>query len=398
MKKLLILNGSFSEITLIQAAKKLGYYVITSGNNPQLIGHKYADEYIPADYSDKEAVLQLVKENGIERIVSCANDFGVITAAYVAEKMGWPGHDTYENATLLHQKDLFKSFIQKLGIRNPKSIAFDDVAAALEFTRHTSYPIIVKATDLTGGKGIHRADNVEEAQQAIENAFERSRKKSIVIEPFITGVQQSIDTFVIDGKVVASVSNDTYCPINPYLIQSETLPAKGIEKYQDELHEIIERICAELKLVDGMFTLQYIIQDEKPNIIEMMRRCLGNQFLTVAGAITGFPWEEALVRAETGMPLDQLQSTKPLSDYAGHHGVMATRNGIVKGYHVAPEVEKHLFKRIEVIQPGEAIRDYMNERVAYLYYVYENQDEMINAVRHMNELVTVEFDDEESEQ
>ena len=40
----------------------------------------------------------------------------------------------------------------------------------------------------------------------------------------------------------------------------------------------------------------------------------------------------------------------------------------------------------------------MNERVAYLYYVYENQDEMINAVRHMNELVTVEFDDEESEQ
>lgn len=46
MKKLLILNGSFSEITLIQAAKKLGYYVITSGNNPQLIGHQYADGYL----------------------------------------------------------------------------------------------------------------------------------------------------------------------------------------------------------------------------------------------------------------------------------------------------------------------------------------------------------------
>lgn len=120
-----------------------------------LLQHYPPDGYIPADYSDKEAVLRLVKENGIERIVSCANDFGVITAAYVAEKMGWPGHDTYENATLLHQKDLFKSFIQKLGIRNPKSIAFDDVTAALEFTRYTSYPIIVKATDLTGGKGIH---------------------------------------------------------------------------------------------------------------------------------------------------------------------------------------------------------------------------------------------------
>ena len=59
-KRLLILNGSHSEITLIEAAHKLGYYVITTGNNPYLIGHKYADEYIPEDYSDKEAILQLV--------------------------------------------------------------------------------------------------------------------------------------------------------------------------------------------------------------------------------------------------------------------------------------------------------------------------------------------------
>ncbi len=393
MKKLLILNGSHSEITLIQAAKQLGYYVITSGNNPQLMGHKYADEYIPADYSDKEKILQLVKENGIDRIVSCANDFGVITASYVAEKMGWPGHDTYENALLLHQKDLFKAFIQELGIRNPTSTAFTDADAALKFAEQAEYPIIVKATDLTGGKGIHRADTPEEAKAAIENAFTRSRKKSIVIEPFVTGVQQSIDTFVIGGKVVASVSNDTYCPINPYLIQSETLPAKGIEQIQGELHGIIEKICAARNLVDGMFTLQYIIQDGKPYIIEMMRRCLGNQFLTVAGAVTGFPWEEALIRAETGMSLENLQWTKPMSKYAGHHGVMATRNGVVKGYHVDPEIQEHIFKTIEVIQPGEAIEDYMNERVAYLYYAYDDQNEMIETVRHMNERITIDFMD-----
>ena len=45
-KRLLILNGSHSEIPLIQEAKKLGYYVITSGNAPELIGHTYADEYV----------------------------------------------------------------------------------------------------------------------------------------------------------------------------------------------------------------------------------------------------------------------------------------------------------------------------------------------------------------
>ena len=42
-KKLLILNGSFCELPLIQEAKKMGYYVITTGNMPNLVGHQYAD-------------------------------------------------------------------------------------------------------------------------------------------------------------------------------------------------------------------------------------------------------------------------------------------------------------------------------------------------------------------
>ena len=56
MKKVLILNGSFCEVPIIKKAKELGYYVVTTGNMPNLVGHQYADEYIPADYSDKEAI------------------------------------------------------------------------------------------------------------------------------------------------------------------------------------------------------------------------------------------------------------------------------------------------------------------------------------------------------
>lgn len=392
MKKLLVLNGSFSEATLIEKGKELGYYVITSGNNPSLMGHAFADEYIECDYSDKESILELVKKNKIDRIVSCANDFGVITASYVAEKLGLPGHDTYKNAVLLHRKDLFKAFIQKLGIRTPISVAFKDKEKAYSYLNNADYPIIVKATDLTGGKGILRADTKNEAVYAIDNAFKKSRVKHIVIEPFIEGVQQSLDTFIINKKVVASVSNDVFCPINPYLIQSELLPAKGIEKYQDELVGFIERICEELNLVDGMLTVQYIVKDGKPYIIELMRRALGNQFLTVAGVVTGFPWEEALIRAETGMDLSGLKSEKPMSKYAGHHGVMATRNGVVKGYTISPELKNHIFKKIDIIPVGGRINDYLNERIAYIYYKYDNYDEAYSTVSHINDLIKIDLE------
>lgn len=393
MKRLLILNGSLSELTLIDKAKDLGYYVITSGNNPKLIGHSHADEYIEADYSNKEAILKIVKEHNIDRIVSCANDFGVITAAYVAEQMGWPGHDTYENANILHQKDLFKEFIQRLGLRAPYSVPFDSKEDAIEYIKTAEYPIIVKATDLTGGKGILKAENIEEAEFAIENAFNRSRAKHIVIEPYIVGDQQTIHTFIKDKKVVSSVSNDCFSPINPYLIQAELFPARGIDDIQAELYDSIEKICNELNLVDGMLTLQYIVKDGKPYIIELMRRALGNQYLTVANVMNGFPWDEALIRAETGMDLSVLKSEPPKAKFAGHHGIMARRNGVLKSYTIPDDIKSHIFQTIEMLQPGERLEDYMNERVAYIYYKYDNYDEALEAVRHFNDNIKIEFED-----
>ena len=51
-KRILVPNGSYTEIRLIEAYKKMGLYVITSGNAPELEGHKYADQYVCHDYSD----------------------------------------------------------------------------------------------------------------------------------------------------------------------------------------------------------------------------------------------------------------------------------------------------------------------------------------------------------
>lgn len=391
--KVLILNGSISEIPLILEAQKLGYYVITSGNAPTLIGHQYADEYVAADYSDKEAILELVKEHGIDRIISCANDFGTITAAYVAEKMGWPGHDTYANTLLLHQKDLFKQFFYENGIRSPHSTPFTDKEEALNFARSAEYPIIVKATDLTGGKGINRADNYEEAEKAIQIAFDASRVKHIVIEPFIAGHQESFNGFVVNKKVVAFVTCNCYSPINPYLIQTEILPGDYHDLLKDELKDIMEMICQKLDLADGVFTLQYIVKDGKPYIIELMRRCLGNQYLTAATAVTGFPWFEAIVRAETGMDCEGLKAGTPMAKYAGHHGIMTTRNGKVKSVSIPDEIMKHVFKKIDLLKPGEEIEDYMKERVGYIYYQYDVRDEIVRAAEHFNDQIVVAFEE-----
>ena len=89
-KKILMLGGLRYLIPVIQAAHELGYYVITCDYLPHNIAHKYADEYHNISITNKNAVLELAKDLKINGIMSFAVDPGVLTAAYVCDKLGLP--------------------------------------------------------------------------------------------------------------------------------------------------------------------------------------------------------------------------------------------------------------------------------------------------------------------
>ena len=48
-KRILIPGGKFSDWALVNAAHRLGMYVITSGNDAKAPAHQFADKYVPAD-------------------------------------------------------------------------------------------------------------------------------------------------------------------------------------------------------------------------------------------------------------------------------------------------------------------------------------------------------------
>ena len=87
-KKLMLLGGLRYLLPVIEAAHKLGIYVITCDYLPDNIAHKYSDEYRNVSIVDKEAVLAVARELQIDGIMSFAVDPGVVTAAYVQESQG----------------------------------------------------------------------------------------------------------------------------------------------------------------------------------------------------------------------------------------------------------------------------------------------------------------------
>ncbi|MBR4628460.1 MAG: ATP-grasp domain-containing protein [Ruminococcus sp.] len=389
MKKILILNGTISEIPIIKKAQEMGLYVVTTGNMPELPGHKVADKYIPEDYSDCEAVLRLVRENSIEGIVSCANDFGVITSAYVAENMGWKGHDTYANARLMHHKNEFKDYFISKGLPTPFYKVFSSADEAKAYCADCEYPIVVKASDLTGGKGISRADDIQQAHAAIDTAFRLSRTKQVLIEQYIEGIQQSIVVFMKDRKIAVTSSSNIYCMKNPYLVQAETYPAENFSAVRDKLHSVMLTMAEDLGLADGILSFQYIVKDGVPYVIDMMRRCFGNETLLLADVMTGFPWEEAYIRAALGMSLEGIICEPPKAKFCGHYGVMADTEGILRSWSLPEDIKQRTFKTTVNIPDGGRINNHLTEKIAHIYFTYDDMETMNREITGYNDRIKV---------
>jgi len=394
MKRVLVMNGNYPDIRLIQFLKKLGYYVITSGNNPSLAGHRYADQYVCHDYSDYVGMLEVARDLDVDYVSACSDDFGVITAAYVAEQLGLPGHDTFLTARTIAEKNLFKKFAQENGLQVIPSIPFDDLETAIEYVRQADYPIIVKPNDLNSGKGVSRADNEEESIAAVKLAFDKSRSKHIVVEPYVEGTQHSICTFLVNRKVKTYVTiNEESEPNNPFLVGSNSLPSDDSAENTQLLIDQIEKMAELLHCVDGVFHVQYRLKDGVPYIMECMRRCLGNYSLYLASYGSGFDWEEWIARAYCGMDCADIPKIKDSGKLLGATFVQAPRNGIVKNVTLGKELERYLCKKIDHWKPGMVIENYSIDKLSFLWFEFPDKTTMKTVMTRFEDKLYVEMVD-----
>lgn len=376
MHRTLLLCASHNDLGLIRGLKKLRHEIVATGNVPGLIGEKYVDKYIQADYSDKDAILKIAVQEEIDTICACCNDFGVYTAAYVAEKLGLPGYDSYETTLLLHEKDKFKRFAKKNGIISPWTESFDSYEEAMHFLFTVSFPVIVKPTDASAGNGIKRIDSIHDAEDAVAEAFKKSRAGRIVVEQFIEGTQHGFCTYLINQKVVAVCSNNEYSILNPYRVEIDTYPADNYNEVEHILVGQIERIAALLQLKDGIFHLQYIMNQHTPQIIEVMRRVLGNMYSVSGNLLTGMDWDYWEVRARCGLSLSKFPQHIGQEGCYAYKAILSNENGEIEEIQIPEKYNKYLIDKCLLKKAGDKIMNYKSEPAGFLFFMFSSQEEM----------------------
>lgn len=387
-RKLLLAGGSYADIPLIKAAKKLGFYVISSGNRADDLGHKEADHYSSADFSDPEAILKIAKQYEIDIICSSCNDFSAISAGYVAEQLGLPGHDSFETCKLLHHKDSYRSFAMANNIPTPMAESFSDPAAALNSINKLSFPVIIKPVDLTGGKGITRIDHLSDAKPAIERAFAISKCKRIVIEEFITGTRHGFSAFVRKGKVVFYFSDNEHYYLNPYMVSAASTPSIVPQNAINDLIKQSEEIVSLLSLKDGIFHVQYILHNNSPIIIEICRRAPGDLYIKFVEYATNVDYATWIVKAAAGMGIDELEFVQPKGFFT-RHCVMGSQNGRVGDVIFDKSITNNIIDQFMWWKPGYEITDCMISKLGIVFLKFDSFEEMMGKTIAMNDLIHI---------
>lgn len=399
MKKLMLLGGMRYLVPVIEAAHKLGVYVITCDYLPNNIAHKYSDEYCNVSILEKDKVLEKAKELKIDGILSFACDPGVVTAAYVAEKMGLPSSGPYESIEILQNKGKFRKFLTENNFNVPVAKQYTDIETALNDIEMFNWPVIVKPTDSAGSKGVTKVVKKSELRDAINYALKFSHSNEFIIEDFLEKIGDSsdCDSFSVDGELkfvsFSAQKFDENCE-NPYTPAAFTWPASISKEHQEELTNEIQRL---LKLLDMKNSIYNIETRECTNgkayIMECSPRGGGNRLAEMIRYMTGVDMITNIVKSALGMELDVIEQ-KELKDNWAEIILHSEKEGTFEKLWISEEISSNIVENDLWIETGTHVGGFSgaNEAIGTMMLKFDSEIQMNHVLNNQNNYIKVIVD------
>lgn len=387
MKKLLLLGGSLNLIPVIKTAHKLGCYVITCDYLPNNIAHKYSDQYCNISIIDKNAVLDQARELNIDGIMSFASDPGVVTAAFVAEKLSLPFQGSFKSVSILQDKGMFRKFLKEHHFNVPDAKRYTDKEEPYKDMNFFKWPVIVKPVDSAGSKGVAKAENPDELKKAVESALECSFRKSYIIEDFLNfkGCHSSADVFTENGEIRFIIFSDQLfdkeaenCFVPTQIIWPSTMETE----HQKYLTSEIQRLMKLLKMGTGIYNIETCVGvDGKPYIMEVSPRGGGCNISEVQKRAFGVDLIEAEIRSAFGIPVSDVKQVNNSDGYWCEYVIHSRyqKSGLFKELIILPEIREKYMKGLDLtVKKGDMVYPFTgaNRALGDIQLRFDSRDEL----------------------
>lgn len=301
MKKIMILGAGVYQVPLILKAKEMGLYTIVvsiPGNYP---GFGLADQIYYEDTTNYEKVLEIAKSENINGIVTAGTDVAVITVGKVCDEMGLCGL-SYEAAQIAADKLLMKEQYEKYGVRTARfrKILFKDEQIE-EKLAELRAPLIFKAVDSSGSRGIIRVDSPEQFPETISKVKGYTKKDYFIVEEFLEGEEFGAQAFVLDGEVRFIL------PHGDYVFQGETgvpvghwVPFELNDNIIEDAKQQLQLAAEAMKLDNCAMNVDFILVDGKTYVLEIGGRSGATCLSEMVSTYYQFDYYEKMLEAALG--------------------------------------------------------------------------------------------------
>lgn len=394
----MLLGGIYYLKPAIEAAHEQGYYVITADYLPNNIAHQWSDEYVNVDITDKDAVLGVAKDKKIDGILSFAVDPGVITAAYIQERLSLPSMGPYKSVCILQNKDLFRAFLRDNGFNVPWSKSYSKIDEALIDVASLPLPVIVKPTDSAGSKGVNRVDSLNQYEDALDYAFRNSKQHKVIVEQFIEqiGCSSDSDCFSENGtlKVVSfSAQRFDKKAKNPFTPAAFTWPSTYTNEQEEYLKKELQRLLNLLGMKTSLYNVETRVGvDGKPYIMEVSPRAGGNRLAEMLRYASGTDIITVAVRSAVGDVVNDVE-LKPYKNYIAYVVLHSQKDGLFDGVTIDKDYyDKHKLEELNLwAKKGDRISAFTgaNTTIGTLALQFESKDEMLTFIDDIDNYITI---------
>ena len=392
----MILGGSRYILPVIKAAHDLGVYVITCDYLPDNIAHRFSDEYCNVSIVEKDAILEKAIRLKIDGITSFACDPGVLTAAYVAEKLGLPSVGSYEAVSILQNKGRFRRFLEDNGFNVPKARSYRDADVAISDADYFNWPIVVKPVDSAGSKGVTKVTDRGQMKTAIVNAVNNSFSGEFIVEDYLEaiGSPSDSDAFSVNGEL-RFISFNTQLfdknAINPHTPAGFYWNTTISKKNQVQLRNELQRLITLLQLKNSLYNIEVReCANGEPYIMECSPRGGGNRLSECLEMITGVKLIENSVRAALGMEIIGVEQ-KPYEGCLAEVILHSDSEGLFEDVIIAHELAHYVVEKDLWVEKGQRVRNFTgaNETIGTLILKFPDLNVMESLMKNVGKYVDI---------
>lgn len=298
---LLILGAGIYQLPIIKKARERNIKTIVASPKGNFPGIKYADKYWEVDLRNSNKILNYCKEEELYGVITSGSDICMPTLGKVVDSFGLigPSFIASRNTT---NKIFMKTIFKKNKIPTSQFIVIENYEEANIAAQKIGYPVMIKAADSSGSRGITKVNNKNKLFSAWKSAKKITNQKKIIVEKFIDGKEYGAEVFIQNKKVISIVVHNktsTNYPISTPI--GHSLPSNLNQRLSIEISEILTKAIKILDLDNTVCNVDFIISGDQIFVVEIAARIGGTCIPEVISHNTGVDVYDYLIDLSLGI-------------------------------------------------------------------------------------------------